>query len=365
MKNLIIFIPSIENAGVEKNLYIISNYLSKKIDNIYLVTANTNHKLKFNKKIIIISPKSNFWNDKSRIVKCFVCFFLVLNYFKRKNSILFSFQSNVFSTIISKIYNFKLIIRLNTSPNKYINNIFKEFFFKLIYNSADEIVVNSKKFKKLLKKKLNIKSNFIYNPVFEIHKYKMIKNKFIKKLKILNIGRLTDQKDQITMLRSMNLLKLNKIPFSANIIGSGKKYKELKKYIEDMNLQNFVKLSGFKKEAFKYMRFANLFILSSKYEGLPNVLIEAQQMEVPIISTNCPSGPSEILMNGKLGTLVPVGNFKKLYHEIKSYHLDKKKLINKSKLAKKYLKRFDKTDNCEKYYKLINKHLKFKKLNEK
>jgi len=358
MKNLIIFIPSIESAGVEKNFFTLSNYFSHKIDNIYLITANTNHKFKLKKKIKIISPKSGFWNNKPRIIKCFICLFLILKTFRIRNSILFSFQSNLFAAIISKIYNFKLIIRLNTSPNKYIDNIYKKFFFRLIYNSADEVIVNSKKFKKILKEKLNIDSSFIYNPASKIHKFKKLNNKLIKHLKILNIGRLTDQKDQNTMLKSMNLLKANKIPFKATIIGAGEKYNELKKYIVDMNLQKMVKLTGFKKEAFKYIRFANLFILSSKYEGLPNVLIEAQQIGVPIISTDCPTGPREILMNGKLGVLVPVGNYEKLYNEIKRYYLDSKVLINKSKLAKKYLKRFDKIDNCEKYYKLINKHLK-------
>ena len=65
MKNLIIFIPSIENAGVEKNLFILSNYFSKHINNIYLVTANNNYNKKFNEKIKIICPKSKFFNKNN------------------------------------------------------------------------------------------------------------------------------------------------------------------------------------------------------------------------------------------------------------------------------------------------------------
>ena len=133
MKSLIIFIPSIESGGVEKNLFILSNYLSNKIKKIYLVTANNNHNFKLNKKIKIICPKAKFWNNRSRLVKNFICFFFILNFFKNNHNILLSFQANLFAAIISKICNFKLLIRLNTSPNKYINNCYKRFIFRIIY----------------------------------------------------------------------------------------------------------------------------------------------------------------------------------------------------------------------------------------
>jgi len=356
MKSLIIFIPSIESAGVEKNLFILSNYLSNKIKKIYLVTANNNHNFRLNKKIKIICPKTKFWNNRSRLLKNLICFFFILNFFKNNNKVLFSFQSNLFAAIISKVRNFKLLIRLNTSPNKYINSFYKRFIFRIIYKSASEIIVNSKKFKELLKKNLDIKANFIYNPMPKILKTKKIK-KTKKILKILNIGKITDQKDQMTILKSMSLLKKNNILFRTNIIGRGNKHQELKDYIKNENLKNEIKLLGYKKDAYRYMNYADLFILSSKYEGLPNVLMEAQQLNLPIISTNCPSGPSEILMNGKLGNLYPVGNYKRLYREVKSFYFNRKSLIKKSQLAKKYLKRFDIKNNCEKYFKLINKYI--------
>ena len=62
------------------------------------------------------------------------------------------------------------------------------------------------------------------------------------------------------------------------------------------------------KNPFKFMSKCATFVLTSKWEGLPNVLIEAQQVGTPIISTNCNTGPKEILLNGKLGELIPVGN---------------------------------------------------------
>jgi len=356
MKNLIIFIPSIENAGVEKNLFIICNFLIKKIDKIYLITANNNFNKKLDNNIHIVCPKNKFWNNKSRLLKTMYCFFLIIKKFERKNYLLFSFQANLVASIIAKIYEYKFIIRLNTSPNKYIHNSFQKLFFKIIYKSADQIIVNSKKFKILLKKKLNINSTFIYNPLISKYRIKTSSKKIRKNLNILNIGRLTDQKDQLTLLKALDLLKKNKIKFTAKIIGSGNKYKNLKEYIDKNNLKKEVQLLGYKREGHKFMTKADVFILSSKYEGLPNVLIEAQQSNTPIISSNCATGPSEILMEGKLGSLFPVGDYKKLYMEIKNFNLSKKQLIKKANLAIKYLKRFDKKFNCNEYYKIIKKY---------
>ena len=173
----------------------------------------------------------------------------------------------------------------------------------------------------------------------------------------MSIGRLTDQKNQITILKSLNVLKKKEINFRFFLIGAGYKLKILKKYVKDNQLVSHIKFGGYKKNAHDYIRSSDLFVLSSKYEGLPNVLIEAQQFNIPIISSNCPSGPSEILMNGKLGALYPVGDYKKLYKEIIQFYYNKKKLIQKSNLAIQYLNRFDKQANCNEYYKIIKKYI--------
>ena len=118
-------------------------------------------------------------------------------------------------------------------------------------------------------------------------------------------------------------------------------------------MNKFIRLIGYKENAESYLQSANLFILTSKFEGLPNVLIEAQTKNIPIISSDCPTGPREILLKGKLGDLFKVGDYKKLYHLIKDFDQNSKKLKNKSKKAEKYLKRFDLKVNCKKYEKTI------------
>ena len=113
-------------------------------------------------------------------------------------------------------------------------------------------------------------------------------------------------------------------------------------------------MAGYKKNAENYISDSDIFVLTSKYEGLPNVLIEAQKYNIPIISSNCPTGPSEILLGGKLGVLFKVGDYRMLTNKLLDYYKNKNNLKKKSKLAKKYLFRFDPISNSLNYRNLID-----------
>ena len=112
------------------------------------------------------------------------------------------------------------------------------------------------------------------------------------------MGRCTDQKNQMLILQSVKYLK-DKIPLKLLIAGSGKEFSRLKSYIKNNDLVKNVRLLNFLPNPYKYMIKADVLILSSNYEGLPNTLLEAQCLKKIILSTNCPTGPKEILLNGK------------------------------------------------------------------
>ncbi len=353
-KKIIFYIPSIEGGGVEKNLFLLIKYLSKKINKIYIITA---HKKKNNsKRIRYICPNSYYWEKKNRSIKNVICIYLLIKNFWSSKATILSFQSNFTSIILSKILRFKVLIRLNTSLKKYLNNNLKKIIFKFIYSLSDAIIVNSKLFQKELKK-VNLKSYLIYNLNFTEKKIKKLN--FFKKhngLKIINIGRLTDQKDQLTLIRSLAILKKENINFRCSIIGKGNFKKILTDEIIKLDLTKNIKLEGFINKAEQYISKSDIFVLSSRFEGLPNVLIESQQCGVPIISSDCPTGPSEILMNGRLGELFPVGNYHILAKKLFSYNKNKKILLRKSLNAKKYLIRFDPVKNSKKYLDLLLKN---------
>ena len=315
--------PSIEGGGVEKNLFIISNYLASKLKGVTLITTSK----KFNnffKKIRIINPKSNFWDNFNRRTKYIVCLIILMKLIYRdKNYVVFAFQANLYCTIICKLFGIKIIIRSNSSPSGWSKGIVKQLMYKYLLKLTDNIIVNSFDFQKEFKKKFSVKSICIYNPLNKtevILKSKQYLNfPFFKnknhQLNIINVARFTNQKDHLTLLKAVNLIK-NKINFKLLIVGRGVNKTKMLNFINENGLQKKVKVINFQSNPYKYIAKSNLFILTSTFEGLPNVLLEAMALKKFIISSNCPTGPREILMNGKGGELFSVGNHKVLSKKI-------------------------------------------------
>lgn len=86
--------------------------------------------------------------------------------------------------------------------------------------------------------------------------------------------------------------------------------------IKELRIEDFVKLTGLKENPYAYMSRADIFVLSSFYEGFPNVLVEAMICECPVVSANCKSGPEEIIEDGQSGFLIPPGNIEALEKSI-------------------------------------------------
>ena len=124
---------------------------------------------------------------------------------------------------------------------------------------------------------------------------------------ILAAGRLTAQKDYPTLIRAFASLGTRQ-DLRLIILGEGPERTSLEALIRDLGLGERVALPGFSDNPFAYMARARLFVLSSAWEGLPGVLIQAMACGTPVVSTDCPSGPREILLNGRLGLLTPVGD---------------------------------------------------------
>ena len=356
--SLVIFIPSIERGGVEKNLYYIANFLSKKKINVYVLTAYCDLKRKFNDSIKFVSLNKYEKTKKSRFFKTLISLFLFTIKFRNKNITILSFQSNIASIFLSLIYNKKIIIRLNTSTKKYIKGYFKFLIFKLFYNLANKIIVNSYEFKKEFEKLFLIKVKTIYNPFLK-QKPKKIEYQFFNDnnyLKIINVARLTKQKDHITLLRAFKKL-INKRKAKLLIIGTGKEKNNIENYINSNNLTKYVRLIGYKQNPISYIKLSDVFVLTSSYEGLPNVLLEAQSQKKYILSSNCSSGPKEILMNGKYGDLFKVKDDEKLFKLLLNYKKNIKKFKIKALKGYNHLNRFDYKYNLNKYYNLVVKYL--------
>jgi glycosyltransferase involved in cell wall biosynthesis len=358
--NLIIFMPSMEGGGVEKNIILISNFLVNYIKNITLITFDKKFSKFFDKNINIIYPKNLKKKNYSKYFKYFVCLIiLVREIFKEKKSLVFSFQANIYCLILSKLLNFRIIIRSNSSPSGWNKDFVKNLIFKFFLKRANSIIVNSLEFKNELKNKFNANANVIYNPLNKNEILKRSKEyvnfnffKSKKYLKIINIARFTDQKDHITIIKAFNVIN-KKIDSKLLLMGYGQNRNLIINLIKKYKLNKKIKILPYQNNPFKYLKMSDVFVLSSLYEGLPNVLLESLTLKKFIISSNCKTGPAEILKKGKFGLLFAPGDYRDLANKIIYFYKNKKKLKKKTEEGFNSLDRFDLEKNCLKYFKII------------
>ena len=128
---------------------------------------------------------------------------------------------------------------------------------------------------------------------------------------VIAVGRLTRQKDFASLVKAFSKVRQTK-PARLLILGEGEERSSLEQLVRELGLESAVALPGFVAGAHACMAHSAVFVLSSRWEGLPTVLIEALAMGTRVVSTDCPSGPREILRGGELGRLVPPGDIQAL-----------------------------------------------------
>ena len=166
----------------------------------------------------------------------------------------------------------------------------------------------------------------------------------------MTVGRLENQKDIITILKAFEIL-IKKINARLIIIGYGSQYNMLKNYIKKNKLQKNIIILTKVSNPFPYYKIADTFVLSSKFEGFGNVLVEAAMFKINIISSNCNAGPREILFNGRYGQLFNIGDFIRLSEQMYISSRNKN-LYNKNQFFNS-LKRFNLKSNVSKYIHLF------------
>lgn len=191
------------------------------------------------------------------------------------------------------------------------------FFMRQFYPHADEIVAVSQgvrtdlqQFLQLAPERISVIYNPIITPTMQVQAQVSIDHEWFKPEEppvILAAGRLQPQKDFPTLLQAFAKVR-DKRPVRLLILGEGPDRKALENLIATLGITNDVLLPGFDVNPYRYMSKAAAFVLSSQWEGLPGVLIEALYCGAPLVATDCPSGPREILADGAYGQLVPVGD---------------------------------------------------------
>ena len=125
---IILFMPCVDLGGVEKNFFLISNFLAKNKKKVIVISISKNIKNRLNKNIKFVSLNLNIWGKLSRRLKFLLGIFLLIKeIFKNKDSLVVSFQANIYCGLLSKIFGFNLIIRSNSSPEGWSKSLFKNF----------------------------------------------------------------------------------------------------------------------------------------------------------------------------------------------------------------------------------------------
>lgn len=236
--------------------------------------------------------------------------------------------------------------------------IFLKLLMRISYPLANGVIAVSQGVRSdicMLTKMARDKVKVIYNPVIlnaPIFGSYQDTDALWKKdvdCRILAVGSLKIQKDYVTLLKAIRLVsKIYKIELV--ILGEGPERPTLENLTQTLDLGDFVKMPGFTLDPGPWFESSDLFILSSEWEGFGNVIVEALSWGLKIISTDCPSGPSEILNNGEFGMLVPTKNSEALAHSIiqimKNKH-SSEKAIKRSKdflvsnISEKYINFFN------------------------
>lgn len=238
----------------------------------------------------------------------------------------FMWESNIINLIASLFSKKKRIISERINLIEYINVTFpslKRYFAllltKLLYKRANLIITPSHGLKSQLVSFCKIKDNSIKvipNP-FDLERIKKLSEEEIdiKYPYILFVGRLHNQKNIPLLLESFKDLREKNI--SLLIIGEGQEKGRLINLANELGISERVVFMDFQKNPYKYMKKATCLVLSSYYEAFPNVLVEAMASGCPVISTNCPFGPSEIIENDKNGLLIKVNDKEGLTEALK------------------------------------------------
>ncbi len=316
MKSIAIYVPSFRGGGAERVAINLAIGLSRSGHKTTLIAVDASGPLKDSipDSIIIIDlKKTRVMASLPQLISCFR-----LNRFDVVISIML--HTNIVANIAGAISRTPVISTIHNTVTEEFGTSIKDtilkLFVKITYRHSKAIVCVSQGSRVDFNSyfpALSQKTGMIYNPVvdnnpisFSPPEHPWFNEKRTQPV-ILAVGRLAEQKNFMLLLEAFNLLK-NKIDARLVIFGEGTDRPQLEAYIQEHNLQDSIELPGFTSRIMDHMNNCDLFVMSSIYEGLACVIIEAMSLGLPIVSTNCPSGPEELFDNDSPAIIVEMNN---------------------------------------------------------
>jgi glycosyltransferase involved in cell wall biosynthesis len=253
--------------------------------------------------------------------------------------------------LIFLFFNFrtKLILRISGYPKL---TFFRKVLWKKINKFIYKVTCPSVSTMNELQKEQIFQKDklvLVYDPVVMISKIciqrkeKLLDHqKFFEKAKvIISIGRFTKQKNLLYLINQFQIIKKEFNDVKLLMLGDGEQKNNILKEIKKKKLDSDIMILGHQKNIFKYLKFANCFVLTSLYEDPGFVLIEAAVSEIPILSSKCKNGPKDFFINNDNGFQIDLNSANDLFYKYKDFRTCKNNIIQKKKInAKKYSTNF-------------------------
>ncbi|MGO1371977.1 MAG: glycosyltransferase family 4 protein [Senegalia sp. (in: firmicutes)] len=349
MKELVIVTKNMKAGGAERVIAQLANYMSKyNIKCTIMTLDNTEVFYNLSDKVDIceIGEKSkNNYIDKILRYKD------VRNCIKKINpDIVLSMPEEIGIYTILALLKTNIPIVVSERNNPWVMPWKKQtrFLRKTLYPFASGFIFQTKQASSFFSKGIIKKSVILPNPLDVDRIPSPWKEKRIKK--VVGVGRLEKQKNFPLLIRAFAKFHKKFPDYTLVIYGEGKLRKDLEELSRTLLPEGSYCFPGRNPNVLEYIKSAQMLVLSSNYEGMPNVVIEAMAVGLPVISTNCPSGGSaELIEDGENGLLVPVNDVKSLYESMCKI-AEQKKLADKlSRNAVKIKKRLDSKIVSEKW----------------
>ena len=367
----LLLINSLQGGGAERVVQTFSKYLIENNYEVIIITLyNKPIEYEFNKKIKILSLDLKW--DVLLPTKLFK-FRKILNDEKPDVVLSFLVKAN-FLNVLSKLYknDVPTIISERSMSlfhygSNWIGTILKKLI-KYLYSKADGIIAVSEGVKQSLIQ-LGVKNEriqVIYNPQpIEIIQKKMVEKPEtivnFNKPTIVTMGRLVPSKGHTTLIKAFKLIK-QEIDCQLLIIGKGPEKLNLEELSKSLNIEKDVIFLGHLENPFPILFNCDLFIFTSVYEAFGNALVEAMICGLPIISTDCQSGPREILKGGECGILVPLNDEKKLAEAAVRLFLNQNISEHYKVKSKERILDFEMKKICKQYLEFISQVNKDRKI---
>lgn len=316
LKRILLCCNTLEKGGAERVICNLANYLSNKYE-IEIATIwpskpayELNNKIKLhhlsdkNLRFGLSENNYNIFKIYSNLKKCTIKENDIIEKF-RPQVILSFLPTMSFITMMSNKKCAKTIIGVRNDPKHEYGSGINYYLMKKLYSKTDAFVFQTKEQKEYFDLIMKKDSEIIQNP---INPDFMVKQPFAleRKKEIVSVGRLNKQKNYPMLIKAFNKFYKNNNDYSLVIYGEGPERENLTNLISELNMQNHIKLPGLVDNVKDNIYDANMFVLSSIFEGMPNSLLEAMSLGLPVIATDCPcGGPKAIIKNNENGILIP------------------------------------------------------------